>query len=84
MTQEATDLAGLTSRSFQGVNSLPLPGAVGRGPEAVTYHVEVANVVAGDSYFMVERLRHRLRRLSVPPKSVVKWVESISTMSPAR
>ena len=29
---------------FQGLNSLPLPGAVGRGPHAVTYHVEVANV----------------------------------------
>jgi phospholipid/cholesterol/gamma-HCH transport system substrate-binding protein len=34
----------LTGCSFQGVNSLPLPGAVGRGPDAVTYHVEVANV----------------------------------------
>ena len=33
---------------------------------------------------MVARLRHRLRRLSVPPNSVVKCVESISTMSPAR
>ena len=32
----------LTGCSFQGVNSLPLPGAVGRGPDAVTYHVEVA------------------------------------------
>jgi phospholipid/cholesterol/gamma-HCH transport system substrate-binding protein len=30
--------------SFQGVNSLPLPGAIGRGPEARVYHVEVANV----------------------------------------
>jgi len=38
----------------------------------------------GDSYFMVTRLCQRLRRLSVPPKSVVKCVESISTMSPAR
>jgi phospholipid/cholesterol/gamma-HCH transport system substrate-binding protein len=34
----------LTGCSFQGINSLPLPGAVGRGPDAVTYHVEVANV----------------------------------------
>ena len=32
----------LTGCSFQGLNSLPLPGAVGRGPDAVTYHVEVA------------------------------------------
>ena len=30
--------------SFQGVNSLPLPGAVGRGPDAHIYHVEIANV----------------------------------------
>lgn len=30
--------------SFQGINSLPLPGAVGRGSDAVTYHVQVANV----------------------------------------
>ncbi|WP_370375257.1 MCE family protein [Mycolicibacterium sp. CR10] len=34
----------MTGCAFQGVNSLPLPGAVGRGPDAVTYHVEVANV----------------------------------------
>jgi hypothetical protein len=38
---------------------------------------------AGD-YSIVARLRHRLRRLSVPPNSVVKCVESIRTMSPAR
>jgi len=30
--------------SFQGVNSLPLPGAVGRGSGASVYHVELANV----------------------------------------
>jgi phospholipid/cholesterol/gamma-HCH transport system substrate-binding protein len=30
--------------SFGGLNSLPLPGAVGRGPSATTYHVELANV----------------------------------------
>ena len=30
--------------AFQGVNSLPLPGAVGRGPDAAVYHVEIANV----------------------------------------
>ena len=33
-----------TSCAFQGVNALPLPGAVGRGSGATTYHVEVANV----------------------------------------
>ncbi|MCV7380935.1 mammalian cell entry protein [Mycobacterium alsense] len=30
--------------AFQGVNSLPLPGAVGRGPHANVYHIEIANV----------------------------------------
>ena len=39
----------LTGCSFQGVNSLPLPGAVGRGSDAVTYHVEVANVATLES-----------------------------------
>ncbi|OBK80178.1 MCE family protein [Mycobacterium sp. 1164985.4] len=34
----------VTGCSFQGVNSLPLPGAVGRGPDASVYHVELANV----------------------------------------
>ena len=33
-----------TGCAFQGVNSLPLPGAVGRGPGANIYHVEIANV----------------------------------------
>ncbi|PRC47498.1 mammalian cell entry protein, partial [Mycobacterium sp. ITM-2017-0098] len=32
-----------------GVNSLPLPGAVGRGPDAVTYHVQVPNVATLES-----------------------------------
>ncbi|MGV0745918.1 MCE family protein [Mycolicibacterium sp. XJ870] len=30
--------------AFQGVNSLPLPGAEGRGADATVYHVEIANV----------------------------------------
>ncbi|BBZ03483.1 virulence factor Mce [Mycolicibacterium chitae] len=30
--------------AFQGVNSLPLPGAVGRGAESQVFHVEIANV----------------------------------------
>lgn len=30
--------------AFHGLNSLPLPGAVGRGPGANIYHVEIANV----------------------------------------
>ena len=33
-----------TGCSFRGLNSIPLPGAVGRGPEAQTFHVELANV----------------------------------------
>ena len=33
-----------TGCAFQGVNSLPLPGAVGRGPGSTVYHVEIANV----------------------------------------
>ncbi len=33
-----------TGCAFQGLNSLPLPGAVGRGLGAVIYHVEIANV----------------------------------------
>ncbi|MFN8033107.1 MAG: MCE family protein [Mycobacterium sp.] len=33
-----------TGCAFQGVNSLPLPGAVGRGPGNKVYHVEIANV----------------------------------------
>lgn len=34
----------VTGCAFQGVNSLPLPGAVGRGADASVYHVELANV----------------------------------------
>ena len=30
--------------AFQGVNSLPLPGTVGRGSDATIYHVEIGNV----------------------------------------
>ncbi|WP_276015951.1 MCE family protein [Mycolicibacterium setense] len=30
--------------SFGGLNSLPLPGADGRGPGAITYHIEMSNV----------------------------------------
>jgi phospholipid/cholesterol/gamma-HCH transport system substrate-binding protein len=35
---------GTAGCGFQGLNSLPLPGAVGRGPDAITYHIEVSNV----------------------------------------
>jgi phospholipid/cholesterol/gamma-HCH transport system substrate-binding protein len=37
-------LLTVTGCAFQGVNSLPLPGAVGRGPDAAIYHVDVANI----------------------------------------
>jgi phospholipid/cholesterol/gamma-HCH transport system substrate-binding protein len=37
-------LLTVTGCAFQGVNSLPLPGAVGRGSDAAVYHVEVANI----------------------------------------
>ncbi|WP_424385861.1 MCE family protein [Mycolicibacter algericus] len=30
--------------SFEGLNSLPLPGTVGTGSDATTYHVQIANV----------------------------------------
>ncbi len=33
-----------TGCAFHGLNSLPLPGAVGRGPGATIYHVELPNV----------------------------------------
>jgi phospholipid/cholesterol/gamma-HCH transport system substrate-binding protein len=35
--------------AFHGLNSLPLPGAVGRGSDANVYHVEMANVVTMES-----------------------------------
>lgn len=35
-----------TGCSFNGVNSLPLPGAQGRGTGAQSYHVELANVAS--------------------------------------
>lgn len=33
-----------TGCGWHGVDALPLPGATGRGPDAATYHVELANV----------------------------------------
>jgi phospholipid/cholesterol/gamma-HCH transport system substrate-binding protein len=33
-----------TGCAFNGLNSLPLPGTLGRGPGASVYHVEIANV----------------------------------------
>jgi phospholipid/cholesterol/gamma-HCH transport system substrate-binding protein len=35
--------------AFSGLNTLPLPGAVGRGADAQTFHVEIANVAQLES-----------------------------------
>lgn len=34
----------VTGCAYHGLNSLPLPGTVGRGPGATVYHVEISNV----------------------------------------
>ncbi|MEZ0338808.1 MCE family protein [Mycobacterium sp. pV006] len=39
----------MTGCAFQGLNSLPLPGAPGRGPDAQTYTVQVPNVATLES-----------------------------------
>lgn len=39
----------VTGCAFHGLNSLPLPGAVGRGAGADIYHVELANVLTMES-----------------------------------
>jgi len=36
--------AGVSGCGFGGLNSLALPGTVGRGPDAVRYSIEVANI----------------------------------------
>jgi len=40
----ACSLLSITGCAFHGLNSLPLPGTVGRGSDATIYHVELANV----------------------------------------
>jgi phospholipid/cholesterol/gamma-HCH transport system substrate-binding protein len=37
-------MVAVTGCAFQGLNSLPLPGAAGRGPGAQLFRVEIANV----------------------------------------
>jgi phospholipid/cholesterol/gamma-HCH transport system substrate-binding protein len=44
LTVFAAVMLVVTGCTFQGVNSLPLPGAVGRGGDAAVYHVEMANI----------------------------------------
>jgi phospholipid/cholesterol/gamma-HCH transport system substrate-binding protein len=39
----------LTGCAFQGLNSLPLPGAAGRGPGAQVFHLEIANAATLES-----------------------------------
>ncbi len=39
----------MTGCAYQGINSLPLPGAVGRGPDSVKYTVQVPNVATLES-----------------------------------
>ena len=71
--------------AFSGLNSLPLPGAVGRGPGASVYHVEIANVVTmeANSPVMVDdvivgsisKMRvqnwHAVLDISVKPETVI-------------
>lgn len=38
-----------TGCAFQGLNSVQLPGVVGRGPGAAVYHVQIANVTTLES-----------------------------------
>jgi phospholipid/cholesterol/gamma-HCH transport system substrate-binding protein len=61
----------LTGCAFQGLNSLPLPGAVGRGPGATTYHVELANVATLESNSPV--LINDVVVGSVGPMKVDNW-----------
>jgi len=44
VTTAACVAVSVSGCAFGGLNSLPLPGAVGRGPGADIYHVEMANV----------------------------------------
>jgi phospholipid/cholesterol/gamma-HCH transport system substrate-binding protein len=37
-------MLSVTGCAYHGLNSLPLPGTVGRGPGATVYHVETSNV----------------------------------------
>lgn len=73
--------ATATGCGFQGLNSLPLPGAPGRGPGATIYHVEmmnvatlesnspvmVNNVVIGSVGKMTVRNRHADVEISIKP-----------------
>lgn len=61
----------VTGCTFGGLNSLPLPGAVGRGPGAEVYHVEIANVGTLESNSPV--LINNVVVGSVGPTTVREW-----------
>jgi virulence factor Mce-like protein len=75
----------MSSCAFQGLNSLPLPGAVGRGASAATYTVDIANVgtlepnspvlmsdvVVGSIDSMHVEQWHAVVKLSVKPHIIV-------------
>ena len=61
----------VTGCAFGGLNSLPLPGAVGRGPGASVYHVELANVVTLESNSPV--MMNNVVVGSVGPMTVQAW-----------
>jgi virulence factor Mce-like protein len=76
---------GASGCAFNGLNSLPLPGTVGRGADAMTYHVELTNVgtlepnspvlisdvVVGSVRRMTVRNWHADVEISVKPDTVV-------------
>ena len=76
---------GLSGCGFGGLNSLPLPGAVGPGGDAAEYHVELANVstlepnspvllgdvVVGSVNRMTVRDWHANVEISVKPDAVI-------------
>jgi phospholipid/cholesterol/gamma-HCH transport system substrate-binding protein len=81
----AAVMLAATGCAFNGMNSLPLPGAVGRGPGARIYHVEIANVgtleanspvmiddvIVGSISKMTVRNWHAMVDISVNPDVVV-------------
>ncbi|WP_135452196.1 MCE family protein [Mycobacterium sp. DL99] len=89
----ACSVATLTGCAFHGLNSLPLPGTVGRGPDATVYHVELANigtlesnspvmigdVIVGSVSRMVVKGWHADVEVSVKPDVVVP-VNAIATV----
>ena len=67
-----------TGCAFHGLNSLPLPGAVGRGPGANIYHVELPNVgtMESNSPVMIDDVVVG----SVGPMTVKNWQDRKSVV----